>query len=388
MIIMPIRKLTRRVTEYFEDPLKGEQIVEYFTDPKQDEPKQVTDKFSEDEKSEIRPDDGTTIANSGHRSTYSDYSKAKGKSAETIVLDEASLKQIKWDYDCGCKVKSNEVLKKNLEKFIAQQINILRKKATEGQSVDLLLGKPEIEGQKIKGVLAYAGVSLNNRLYLPEELSKGDGMTLPLIINHAAVDGAEEELYYGNRIPQEIIQKLEKGEEIKVGEVTLTWDSDQNILYYEGIVEDPFWIKEIATGNMAVSLGMYYDADSPTICNKACYTVIQNGEFHEVSLVWHPGFAIATIEAVEAVLKKRAWEALQDISEAVGPHSVGFDNSINTPTSSPEITGSNATQYHKPPSTLVAKTRMNQNMKPSSLGDVIFEDDDEEEEKILKTDKI
>ena len=84
---MPIRKLTRRVTEYFEDPLKGEQIVEYFTDPKQDKPKQVTDKFSEDEKAEIRPDDGTTIANSGHRSSYSDYSKAKGKSAENIVLD-------------------------------------------------------------------------------------------------------------------------------------------------------------------------------------------------------------------------------------------------------------------------------------------------------------
>ena len=400
-------------------------VTEYYTDPKQDEPKQVTDTFSEDEKSEIRADemqgdvehitfDPDTAETSdkwfyachtdgedfGYGDT-SDYEKHRGHDVSKLRNAPESLKQIKWTTEdlkvneatekntllpnsepsCTCKKKSNENLKKSFEKFVAQQIKVLRKKATEGQSVDLLLGNPTIDGQKIEGVLAYAGVSLNNRLYLPEELAKGDGMTVPLIINHANVAGAEQELYYSQNIPPEIVKRLENEEEIKVGQVVLHWNPDENVLYYEGIVEDEFWIQQVAKGNMAVSLGMYYDADSPQYCpTGTCYTIIKNGEFHEVSLVWNPGFAIATIEAVEVLLKQKAMEALKESQEAVGPHSVGYDNSINEPTSTPEITGSNATQYHKPPSTNVAKTRMNQNMKPSSLGDISFEVEDSEQD--------
>ena len=441
------KKIIKRVTEYFEDPLDGESVVEYFTDPKQDEPKQVTDTFSKDEKSEIRADEDTTIANSGQRSTYSDYSKTKGKSDENIVLDEAPLKQIQWTTEsCDCKIKATEVRK--FEVFVAQQIKVLQKRATESQSVNLLLGKPNIDGQKIEGTLAYAGVSLNNRIYLPEELAKGDGMRVPLIINHASIEGAEQELYQEQRVPPEIVKALERGEEIGVGYINLRWDGDQNVLFYEGVIEDPFWIKEAEKGDMAVSLGMYYDADSPQYCPKGtCYTIIKNGEFHEVSLVWHPGFAISTMEAVEVALKKKAMEALQNIQndeldtvdftqnkddimklwefwqvdmethekvddttmtvkaehygqaiddyianwntehpdkttgypmaqgklqsesseEAVGPHSREYDYIINEPTTTPEITGSNATQYAKPPSTRIANARMNQNMVPSDL---------------------
>ena len=53
----------------------------------------------------------------------------------------------------------------------------------------------EAGGKKIKGTLAYAGVSLNDRVYLPEELAKCDGMTLPLLLNHSSVAGAEGELH-------------------------------------------------------------------------------------------------------------------------------------------------------------------------------------------------
>ena len=171
----------------------------------------------------------------------------------------------------------------------------------------LFMGQPQINGKKIKGTLAYAGVSLNNRLYLPEELQKGDGMTVPLILNHASTSGAEEEL---DRLPQRFRRGLENGEEMKVGEVTLSWDSDNLTLFYEGAVEDEFFQHEIDDANMAVSLGMYYDSDSPQVCDVECYTMIKGAEFHEVSLVYHPGFPIATIEANEVALKTRSVESI------------------------------------------------------------------------------
>jgi hypothetical protein len=171
----------------------------------------------------------------------------------------------------------------------------------------LLMGQPQVNGKKIKGTLAYAGVSLNNRLYLPEELQKGDGMTVPLILNHASVSGAEGEL---DRLPPKFRQGLENEQEMPVGQVTLSWDSDNLTLFYEGTIEDDFFQQEVDDANMAVSLGMYYDSDSPQVCDVNCYTVIKGAEFHEVSLVYHPGFPIATIEANEVALQSKSLESI------------------------------------------------------------------------------
>jgi len=200
-----------------------------------------------------------------------------------------------FESDCGCKYRG----------FIAQQMESLKSKAREGQSYNLFLDQPVVSGKKIKGTLAYAGVSLNNRLYLPEELAKGNKMKLPLILNHASTAGAENEL---NRLPPKFRQGLENGLEMKVGEVVLDWNPEKLTLYYEGYVEDDFFKDEITEANMAVSLGMYYDSDSPKICDESCYTVIKGSEFHEVSLVYHPGFPIATIEANEVRMKFKAFE--------------------------------------------------------------------------------
>ena len=62
---------------------------------------------------------------------------------------------------------------------------------------------------------------------------------------------------------------------------------------------------------MAVSLGIYYDSDTPMLCNEQCYTVIKGAEFREVSLVYHAGFPVATIEAYEKLLKNKAMEAMK-----------------------------------------------------------------------------
>ena len=158
------------------------------------------------------------------------------------------------------------------------------------------------EGKKIKGTLAYAGVSNNNRLYLPEELQKGDEMNLPMIFNHASPDGAEFEL---SRLPNEIRESILNHEHIRVGDVKLHWDAENLTLFYEGEVNDDFFAKEIDQGLMSVSLGMLFDADSPEICDQECYTAVKGAEFTEVSLVYHPGFPIATIESNEIRLKKR-----------------------------------------------------------------------------------
>jgi len=206
---------------------------------------------------------------------------------------------------------------KQYESWVNRKIQVLqnkrrgKKRASEG--VSLLFGLPTIEkqGKKIKGVLAYAGVSLNNRIYLPEELEKGNGMTLPLLLNHSNIAGAEEEL---DRLEDHMRKSLENNEDFKIGQVTLRWEPDELTLYYEGVIEHPFFQKEVEDADMAVSLGIWYDSDSPTVCDKECYTIIRGAEFREVSLVYHPGFPIATIESVEAILKEKARKLIAEES--------------------------------------------------------------------------
>ncbi len=208
------------------------------------------------------------------------------------------------------KTMAHEASVSKFKSFVNSKINILQKRAKAGESVSLMYGLPTVtrQGRKIKGTLAYAGVSLNDRIYLPEELEKGDGLTLPLLLNHSSIAGAEDEL---DRLDDKMLEALYNEEDYEVGEVTLTWDPEKLTLFYTGVVENEFFQKEIDDMDMAVSLGIYYDSDSPRICDVNCYTLIKGAEFREVSLVYHAGFPIATIEAVEAQLKKRALKSIE-----------------------------------------------------------------------------
>lgn len=221
------------------------------------------------------------------------------------VLDLMEKYKTKSNESCGCKVKAFESSVNSYKQFINKEIQVLKKRAKAGEAVGLMYGLPTVRknGRKIKGTLAYAGVSLNDRIYLPEELAKGHGKTLPLLLNHSSTAGAEEEL---DRLDNEMLHCLENEIDYQVGEVTLTWDPQKLTLFYEGVVENEFFQKEIDDMNMAVSLGIYYDSDSPKVCDEECYTLIKGAEFREVSLVYHAGFPIATIEAVEAELKRKS----------------------------------------------------------------------------------
>ena len=158
---------------------------------------------------------------------------------------------------------------------------------TRANELDAQEGTP----QPIHGVLAYAGVSRNNRLYLPEELAHGHERVVPLRVNHSSILGMEEEAF---RLPAHIREALERGEDIIVGEVKLTWHPDELTLTYEGHVANEFFKHEIELGRMSVSLGVVYDAGAPEVCDIECYTVIKGAKFEEVSLVYHPGFPVAT----------------------------------------------------------------------------------------------
>ena len=224
---------------------------------------------------------------------------------ETIqnVLGKKDSGESKASESCGCKKKGLEASISKYEKFIKTEINVLKTRAKAGEAVGLMYGLPTVRknGKKIKGTLAYAGVSLNDRIYLPEELAKGHGKTLPLLLNHSSTAGAEEEM---DRLDGEMRDHLENEKDYEVGEVTLTWDADRLTLFYEGVIENEFFQKEVDDMDMAVSLGIFYDSNSPKVCDEECYTLIKGAEFREVSLVYHAGFPIATIEAVESKLKR------------------------------------------------------------------------------------
>jgi len=253
-----------------------EQPIQNMAEPQQEQPMQKQQPMGTDQKSELeRP------------------------------FEQENVK--KKLYECNGTACPKSI--KQFEGFIRRKINILqnkrRGKSTAREGVGLLFGLPTIEkeGKKIKGILAYAGVSLNNRIYLPEELSKGDGLTLPLLLNHSNVAGAEEEL---DRLDDNMRGALENQEDFQIGWVTLRWEPEELTLYYEGVIEHPFFQKEVDDAEMAVSLGIWYDSDSPQVCDVECYTLIRGAEFREVSLVYHPGFPIATIEAVEVALRQKA----------------------------------------------------------------------------------
>ncbi len=199
----------------------------------------------------------------------------------------------------------------DFQHFINQHINYLKTKT--GKEVDILFGSilrsaTEMDAQDgeafpIHGVLAYAGVSRNNRLYLPEELAKGHEKIVPLRVNHSSILGMEAELH---TLPYEIQQALRRGENVQVGEVRLTWHPTELTLTYEGFISNEFFKGEVNAGKVSVSLGVIYEADAPEVCDIECYTMIKGARFEEVSMVYHPGFPVASVKSVETILKRTA----------------------------------------------------------------------------------
>ncbi len=268
----------------FSEPGKDdEQPVQNMAEPQQEQPQQKQQPMGQDQKSELE------------RPFEKDISESLKKKL----------------YECNGTACPKSI--KQYEGFIKKKIQVLQgKRRGKNRAVEMMFGLPTIEksGKRIKGTLAYAGVSLNNRIYLPEELAKGHDKTLPLLLNHSNVAGAEEEL---DRLDDDMRGALENQEDFQIGWVTLRWEPEELTLYYEGVIEHEFFQKEVDDADMAVSLGIWYDSDSPQVCDEECYTLIRGAEFREVSLVYHPGFPIATIEAVEVGLRVKAKNTINEV---------------------------------------------------------------------------
>lgn len=160
-----------------------------------------------------------------------------------------------------------------------------------------LSDKPKINGQKISGRLSYAGISRNGRIYLPEELAKGDGLELPILLNHSSIGGAEN--IGENLLPNNYRSQLERGQDVRLGTVRLSYDPDTFVLSYEGIITDPFYRSKDILENLHVSQGIIYDAaNSPQVCGEfSCFTLMKNSIYQEMSLVFRSGFPLVTLAA-------------------------------------------------------------------------------------------
>ena len=133
--------------------------------------------------------------------TYTEPSEAEGQAVQNLEppqeeqplqgkqdTDQSQQSQLERPFEqealkkSSCKVCPKSI--KQFEGFIKRKIQVLQgKHRGKNRAVEMMFGLPTIEksGKRIKGTLAYAGVSLNNRIYLAEELAKGDGKTLPLL---------------------------------------------------------------------------------------------------------------------------------------------------------------------------------------------------------------
>lgn len=171
------------------------------------------------------------------------------------------------------------------------------------KSIELYFdGSPNIieqkEGTKITGRLAYPGISKNGKLYTVEQLMHGHNVNVPIWLNHAGTLGLQD--IGPDLLPDEYRAKLEKGEIIKLGESHLTFNQDTLELLYEGYVTDPFYKQKKILKKMSVSQGVLHypinPAESP--CDAVtCYALIRGSMYEEMSLVFHPGFSIATLSA-------------------------------------------------------------------------------------------
>ena len=140
---------------------------------------------------------------------------------------------------------------------------------------------------RIKGVLAPARVSRNNRLYLPEELKKMaeelDGGEVPVYWEHVSARNA-------------------------VGRARIRWDDVNKVLRYEAEIFDEEAAEKIRSGVVKhVSLG----ADYEVIDLVDDIIVPRNLHLREISLVAVPGIPEANIEIIESIKLRAVERAVQ-----------------------------------------------------------------------------
>lgn len=173
-------------------------------------------------------------------------------------------------------------------------LDMQRRKAIELYNDHNFSITEQSDGTHIKGMLAYPGISRNGKFYSIEQLLAGHNQDLPMWLNHAVTAGIEG--VGDDLLPQSYRQKLIDGEIVVIGREHLTFDPDTLQLTYEGIVTDPFYKNPEVLKRMSVSQGVLHDKDLESECdNVSCWKKITGSVYQEMSLVFRPGFSIATL---------------------------------------------------------------------------------------------
>ena len=138
---------------------------------------------------------------------------------------------------------------------------------------------------RISGLLAIPRISRNGRFYLPEELEKANGLTVPVFWDH-------------------------RDTETPIGSVNLKYDPDNMTVTYEGTVTQATIDTIKAIGKVYTSLGATYENDpndeGQHVCgNQACYFVPRGLTWKEMSLVTDAGIPETTVILNEKCVKCR-----------------------------------------------------------------------------------
>ncbi|RLG06508.1 MAG: hypothetical protein DRN68_06855, partial [Thaumarchaeota archaeon] len=147
------------------------------------------------------------------------------------------------------------------------------------------------EALRIRGILAPARVSRNDRLYLPEELRKMaeevKGKEIPVYWEHISAQNA-------------------------VGKARVYWDDVNKVLRYEAEIFDESAADKIRSGLVKhVSLG----ADYETMDLIDDVIIPRNLHLREISLVAVPGIPESNIEIIENLIELKAVERAVEVHE-------------------------------------------------------------------------
>lgn len=138
---------------------------------------------------------------------------------------------------------------------------------------------PVKERKKIAGILAIPRISRNGNLYLPEELAKAHGKTVPVLWNH---EGS----------PKSAGDPVNKSDVI--GSMRLFWDAELMQLKYEAEVD-----RDLPNAPLHTSLGAFFEKEDHVCGNVRCYSVPRGLRFVEASLTPTPGIPETTVKILE-----------------------------------------------------------------------------------------
>lgn len=130
------------------------------------------------------------------------------------------------------------------------------------------------ESATIQGIALAPRISRNGNLYLPSEMERADGLTVPL--------------------------KYEHQPDTKVGSITYEYDKDMMQLKYRGTVTDQATINELKKIQHFVSIGADVNRTENICDDKNCFSVPRGLQFEELSLVKTAGVPETTLDLVES----------------------------------------------------------------------------------------